>query len=83
MKIYKDKNYWLDEPGNVNKLLLILYVVCFILLVADFFYHKHTYFSFENLHGFFAWFGFLAYNFIIFSAKLFRKIVKRDEDYYD
>ena len=83
MKIYKNKAYWLDKQSNVNKILYILYAVCFLLLIADFFYHKHTYFSFENWPGFFAWFGFLAYCFIIFSAKLFRKFVKRDERYYD
>ena len=83
MKIYKDKPYWLDQTSNIDKLLYVFYMVCFILLIADFFYHKHTYFSFENWFGFFAWFGFLAYTGIIISAKLLRKILKRDEHYYD
>ena len=83
MKIYKDKPYWLDKPSNVNKILYVLYAVCFLLLIVDFFYHKHVHFSFENWFGFFAWFGFLAYMFIIFSSKALRKILKRDEKYYD
>ncbi len=83
MKTYKDKSYWLDDQSNISKILYILYFVCFLLLIADFFYHKHTHFSFENWFGFFAWFGFLAYSCIIFSAKLLRKIIKRDENYYD
>jgi len=83
MKSYKDKPYWLDQKSNINKILYILYAACVLLLIVEFFYHKHTYFSFENWLGFYAWFGFLAYTFIIISAKLLRKLIKRDEHYYD
>ena len=77
------KNYWLDQEKNVNKLVYVLYIVCALLLLVDFIYHKHVHFDFEGWIGFYAWFGFLAYTFIVISAKLFRKIVKRQEDYYD
>lgn len=77
------KDYWLDQAKNVNKLVYVLYTVCALLLLVDFIYHKHVHFDFEGWIGFYAWFGFLAYTFIVISAKLFRKIVKRQEDYYD
>jgi hypothetical protein len=79
----KNKKFWLDESSNINKIVYLLYAICTTLLLADFIYHKHTYFNFENWFGFYAWFGFLAYVSIVMSAKLFRKFVKREEDYYD
>ena len=77
------KEYWLDKPKNINKVVYLLYAVCAILLVSDLAYHKHDYFTFENWFGFYAWFGFLAYITIVMSAKLLRKLIKRQEDYYD
>ena len=82
-KSVREKKYWLDDPGNVTKLTRLLVIVCAALLLADFFYHKHTHFAFENWFGFYAWYGFLAYCFIVLSAKGLRKLIKRDEDYYD
>ena len=79
----RNKKYWLDQPRNINKIVYVLYIVCAALLLADLFYHKHGHFDFENWFGFYAWFGFLAYLSIVMSAKLFRKIIKRKEDYYD
>ena len=79
----ENKKHWLDQPKNVNKIVYVLYAICAALLLADFIYHKHTHFEFENWFGFYAWFGFLAYTFIVMSAKLFRKLIKREEDYYD
>ncbi len=79
----KDKKYWLDKPGNVNRLVYALYVACAVLIPMDFLYHKHINFSFESWFGFFSWFGFIACVALVLAAKQMRKIVKRDEDYYD
>ena len=79
----KNKKYWLDQPKNVNKLVYVLYAACIALLLIELIYHKHSHFDFENWFGFYAWFGFLAYISIVMSAKLFRKLIKRKEDYYD
>jgi hypothetical protein len=83
----KNKKYWLDQPGNVNKIVYALYAACVALLLVEVYYfmfgHKHGHFGFENWFGFYAWFGFLAYTSIVMSAKLFRKLIKRKEDYYD
>jgi len=79
----KNKKYWLDKPSNVSKLVYLLYAACAALLIVDLFYHKHGHFDFEQWFGFYAWFGFMAYISIVMSAKLFRKLIKRKEDYYD
>ena len=78
-----EKKYWLDEARNVDKIVWTLVAVCAVLFLADFFYHKHVHFAFENWIGFYGWYGFLAYCFIVLSAKALRRLLKRDEDYYD
>ncbi len=77
------KGRTLDDPRTVRLIVGALVVACAILLLADLAYHKHTHFSFEGWFGFFPLFGFAAYCFIVASAKLLRRIVMRDEDYYD
>jgi len=77
----KNKKYWLER--NVTKLVYLLYAACAALLITDLFYHKHGHFDFEQWFGFYAWYGFIAYISIVMSAKLFRKLIKRKEDYYD
>lgn len=69
-----------QRPTLLFRLLLVL---CGGLLLADFMYTKHGHFAFENAIGFFAGYGFFAYCFIVLSAKALRKLIKRNETYYD
>ncbi len=78
-----DKRYWLDDKRNVDKIVWTLAIVCAGLFCADFFYHKHVHFAFEGWFGFFAWFGFFCCVALVLAAKEMRKLLKRDEDYYD
>ena len=73
---------WLDEPRNVDKIFYGLALICTGLFLADWLYHKHTYFAFEGWFGFFAWYGFLCCVALVLLAKQMRKWVKRDEGYY-
>ena len=79
----QEKKYWLDDPRNVNKIVVTLYVVCAVLVAADIFYHKHFHFDFENWFGFFGFFGLIACVALVLAAKLLRVVLKREEDYYD
>lgn len=79
-----NKQYWLDKPGNVDKVVYGLYALCAGLFAADFFYHKHTEFGFENWFGFYAVFGFAACVALVIASKwLLRPAVMRSEDYYN
>ncbi len=78
-----DRRRWLDDPAHVTLLYRVLFAVCILLFVADFLYHKHSHFSFEDWPGFHAGYGFVVFVFIVFAGKWLRKIVMRDEDYYD
>lgn len=79
----EEKKYWLDQPKNLNKIVYGIYIICALLLVIDLVYQKHVHFNFEGWFGFYAWFGFLAYTFIVLGAKFLRKLIKREENYYD
>jgi len=66
----------------INFIIYALYSICASLLLVDVFHRKHGHFLFEEQFGFYSLYGFLSYIFIVTSAKLLRKILKRDENYY-
>ena len=77
------KRYWLDERKNVDKVFYALCAVCAAVVLSDLLYDKHGHFSFEEVIGFHAGFGFVAYVGLVLLAKQLRRVLKRDEDYYD
>ncbi|MFC1849360.1 hypothetical protein ACFL27_04040 [candidate division CSSED10-310 bacterium] len=72
-----------DNPRNVKIFLIGFYIFLGILLIADFFIHKHADFPWQEAHNFFAAYGFLSCVSLIFIAKALRLLVKRKEDHYD
>jgi Na+/melibiose symporter-like transporter len=80
-----DRRWWdrLDSPQAGRTVFRVLAVVCAGLLLADFFYPKHAEFSWEGWFGFYGVYGFLGCVFLVLAAKEMRRVVKRDEDYYD
>lgn len=78
-----DDRRWLDQPRNVTRLVYGLAVLCGLAFLADLFYRKHPYFGFENWFGFYAGFGFIASVSLVLTAKQLRKLLRRDEDYYE
>ena len=78
-----ERKRWLDEPRNVTRLVWALAAVCVALVIGDLVYHKHVHFGFEGWFGLYGFFGFAAFFFIVLAGKYLRKILMRDEDYYD
>ncbi len=75
---------WFDHPQNLRRLRLGFYIVLGLLVVPDFFLHKHTlFYEVESWPGFYAVFGFIACVAIIVISKLLGYLLKRKEDYYD
>ena len=78
-----------DDPRNVKRVIHALFTVCGLLLAVDLLdllgvlYHKHAHFAFERWLGFFAFFGFFLSVALVLAAKAMRKLLKRDEDYYE
>jgi hypothetical protein len=78
-----DDRRWLDEPRNVTRIVYGLAVLCALSLVADFFYTKHPHFSIERWPSFYAVYGFVGSVTLVLTAKELRRLLRRDEDYYE
>lgn len=74
---------WADKPENHRLILRVLYVVCALLVLADFVVHRHIYTDIERVPAFYALYGFVALVGVVAAAKGLRLLVKRDEGYYD
>lgn len=72
-----------DKPGNVRILMWSLYAICAVLVVADFVVHRHIYLSIEEIPAFYPIYGFASIVLLVMVAKGMRKVLMRDEDYYD
>ena len=79
------KKYWLDQPRNVTRVYYALWVICVVLLLVDLLpgYDKHAHFRWENIFGFYGIFGFAVFFGVVLAGKELRKLLMRDEDYYD
>jgi hypothetical protein len=74
---------WFDKPENKRKLWIWLYAVCGLLVIPDFFTHRHEYFGFDGFVGFYALLGFVSCSVLILFSKLVALVLKAREDYYD
>jgi hypothetical protein len=74
---------WADRPEIRKLIRRILYVVCAVLVIADFFAHRHISTAIERIPAFYAIYGFIALVGVVLAAKGLRLLVKRDEGYYD
>ena len=78
-----ERKYWLDDPRSVTLLVRILAIACLLLVVADLLYHKHGEYDWEMLFGFHGFFGFASFFLAVLAGKQLRKLLMRDEDFYD
>ena len=78
-----NKKHLFDNPRNVERLLKGFYVICIILVIADFIIHRHTTMGWEKIPAFYAIYGFIACVVLVVIAKLMRKVIMRKENYYD
>jgi len=80
----ESRPYLFDNPRNVKVLLGCFYVSLLVLLIVEFFVHKHPHFGWEAWPEFYAVYGFVACVVLVVAAKyILRPLVKRREDYYD
>ena len=83
MKDPAEKERWLDQPRNTDRLFRGLVVTCVLLVVIELIWHRHAEFDWEGWPGFYAVFGFVAFFTIVILGKHLRPFLKREEDYYD
>jgi len=73
---------WADCPRVRQGIRYVLYILCALLVLADFVVHRHTVLELEKIPAFYALYGFMALVMVVLLAKGLRKLVGRDEDYY-
>ena len=76
------KKYWLDDPANVRKVYVGLWLFGIAWLVPDLFLEKHEDVGFAASLAFYAVYGFVACVALVLAAKALRRILMRPEDYY-
>ncbi|MCP5434025.1 MAG: hypothetical protein H6957_01020 [Chromatiaceae bacterium] len=77
-----EKKYLFDNPRNVRRVVRGLLIACVVLVGLDLVLHRHVAHPWEGVFGFYAFYGFVACVLLVLLAKEMRKLVMRDEDYY-
>jgi len=72
-----------DKQKNIKLLWILLYAVCGLLLIPEFFLHREPHFRFDSFWGFFAILGFVTCAILILFSKLIGFVLKVKENYYD
>ncbi len=83
-----EKKHIFDDPENTKRLIRIFFVVCAVLIALDLVFHRHLSFKdgvfpAEAWFGYYAVYGWVACVILVLAAKQMRKVLMRDEDYYD
>lgn len=71
------------QPPRAGFGYKLLWVVCLVVGVTDFFYHKHITYQIEEFPAFYGLLAFLGAVALMFVARGVREVVRRREDYYD
>jgi len=79
----QDRRHLFDEPRNVRRVVRGLVAACLVLVGLDLVLHRHVDHPWEGLFGFYALYGFVACVLLVLLAKELRKLLMRDEDYYE
>ncbi|MGI9482346.1 MAG: hypothetical protein ACR2OR_08320 [Hyphomicrobiales bacterium] len=82
-KTKDEKKHIFDDPKNVKLVIYALYALCAISFLLDFVIHRHVDHPLEAVVGFYCIYGFAACVALVLLATEMRKVIMRDEDYYD
>ena len=85
MKPENEPEDFFDKPQNIKLILRVFYVLCALLVIIDFFVarHPHDPHPWEMIPAFYAIYGFVACVILVLVATQMRKLLMRDENYYD
>lgn len=77
------EKHWLEKPKTIAKLWSCGYLCLFLLVLGEFLYHPHPYFTIDGWFAFNAVYGFLACVAMVILAKILGVYLKRDQEYYE
>ena len=79
----KERRHVFDNPRNVKRAIRVLYGVCALSVIAEFFVKRHVDHPWEAVFGFYSLYGFGACVILVLLAKEMRKVLMRKGDHYD
>lgn len=89
----EEGQHFFDKPSNVRLVMRWFYAACAIVVLLDvvnLIQHwlgahelRHAEQQLEGLPEFYVLYGFVGVAFLVVAARGLRKLVMRDEDYYD
>ncbi|MBT3793332.1 MAG: hypothetical protein HN658_08400 [Rhodospirillales bacterium] len=79
----KEQPSWFERKENITRIYRGVWVICGLLALTDFLYHKHIVFKVEGFPAFYGLYGFIVCVGLVLGAKELRKVLKQDENYYD
>ncbi|NCG20228.1 MAG: hypothetical protein GWP91_14560 [Rhodobacterales bacterium] len=84
---------WFDGPNVTRNVVRFVWAVCIATFAFDLIYwqlglfehaHKHGHYWFEeHIPAFHGFFGFFSFIFLVLTAIQIRKLIMREEGYYD
>ena len=77
------QQHWLTRPRTIGRLRIGGVVVLGLTVAGEYLVERHPHFSFDQLPGFNAAFGFLACVALILVARLIGLALKRADTYYE
>ncbi len=78
-----EKKYIFDSAKNVTTFYKALWLLGILLIIGDLIIHRHEELKLAEIFGFYGIYGFVGCVILVLVAKVLRKIVMRDEEYYD
>ena len=75
--------HFFDHPQNVKRVLRVFYGLAAGLFLIDLVIHRHVIHEWESFTGFYAVFGFIACVVLVLVAKQLRKLVMKNESYFE
>ena len=77
------KKHLFDNPKNIKRVVQALVACCVVLFLLDGVIHRHTSHAWEEVFGFYPIYGFVSCVVLVLIAREIRKVVMRDEQYYE
>ena len=71
------------DSRRVDGIVYGLYALCALLFLADLIHSRHTHYNVEGWPGFYSVFGFVSCVALVLVARGLRRVLKREEDFYD
>lgn len=86
-EIKPEEMSWFEKPGTIRLLWIVLIMACAVVAGAGvwgaFRHLMHPHMAADAFPVFYGVFGFVAFSFIVLVGQHLRKILMRDEHYYD